>query len=118
MKVCPSAQPTDDGSVVIGIVGRQDAEPQVSNLSKPVPLQSVAYLIPHFILSHGGAAFCGTLRGNDAALISVMTVARLLPELLPGYRRSEIACGLVLFARPVDGGIRKGLLLATDAPKS
>ena len=64
MKVCPSAQPTDDGSVVIGIVGRQDAA-----RSGVKPIQTGAASVgrlfdSRFNSSHGGAAFCGTLRGT------------------------------------------------------
>ena len=87
MKVCPSAQPTDDGSVVIGIVGRQDAEPQVSNLSKPVPLSRSPFEFP-IQFQPRRCCVLRHLARNDAALISVMTVARLLPKSLPGYRRS------------------------------
>jgi hypothetical protein len=43
---CPSAQPNQDADTVIGVVGTREGRPQVSLLPKPVPLQSVAHLIP------------------------------------------------------------------------
>jgi len=46
---CPSAQPNQTASAVIGVVGRQDGKPQVSLLPQPVSLQSVAHLIPDSI---------------------------------------------------------------------
>jgi hypothetical protein len=96
MKVCPSAQPTDDGSVVIGIVGRQDAAPQVSNLSKPVPLQSVAYLIPDSIPATEVLRFaapCAERRcahfSDDRCTLASRIVARL-PAVLDRVRSCAI----------------------------
>lgn len=43
---CPSAQPNQSASTVIGVVGTQGGRPQVSLLPKPVPLRWVAHLIP------------------------------------------------------------------------
>jgi hypothetical protein len=46
---CPSAQPNQTDSAVIGVVGRQDGKPHVSLLPESVSLHSVAHLIPDTI---------------------------------------------------------------------
>jgi hypothetical protein len=46
---CPSAQPGQTASTVIGVVGRQGGKPQVSLLPQPVSLHAVAHLIPDTI---------------------------------------------------------------------
>ena len=46
---CPSAQPDQAVSTVIGVVGRRDGKPHVSLLPKSVSLDAVAHLIPDTI---------------------------------------------------------------------
>ena len=46
---CPSAQPKQEGSVVIGVVATVDGKHHVSHLPRQVPLESVAHLIPNDI---------------------------------------------------------------------
>jgi hypothetical protein len=46
---CPSAQPNQNGSVVIGVIGTQDGRAQASLLPQLVPLSSVGHLIPDAI---------------------------------------------------------------------
>src|ERR1700686_4957584 len=46
---CPSAEPNQNASAVIGVVGAKDGSAQVSLLPQPVPLDSVAHLIPDTI---------------------------------------------------------------------
>jgi hypothetical protein len=43
---CPSAQPDEADSTVIGVVVTRDGRARVSLLPQPVPLSSVAHLIP------------------------------------------------------------------------
>jgi hypothetical protein len=43
---CPSAQPSVDGSVIIGVVGARDGKANVSVLPEQMPLRSVVHLIP------------------------------------------------------------------------
>src|SRR5262249_16492578 len=43
---CPSASVAQDNTVVIGVVVAQGSNPRVAQLPKPVPLESVAHLIP------------------------------------------------------------------------
>jgi len=46
---CPSAQPNQNARAVIGVVDTQDGRARVSLLAQPVPLDSVAGLIPDTI---------------------------------------------------------------------
>jgi len=48
--ICPSAQVDQGGNMVIGVVaGTQDGSARVSLLPAPVPVQTVAHLIPEAI---------------------------------------------------------------------
>jgi len=46
---CPSAQPNQTDTAVIGVVGRQDGKPHVSLLTEAVSVHAVAHLIPDTI---------------------------------------------------------------------
>jgi hypothetical protein len=43
---CPSARPDQAADTVIGVVGSRDGAARVSMLPRPVPLRSVAHLVP------------------------------------------------------------------------
>jgi hypothetical protein len=43
---CPSAQPNQIGSVVIGVIGTHEGKARASLLPEPVAISSLAYLIP------------------------------------------------------------------------
>jgi hypothetical protein len=75
---CPSAQPSQDGSVIIGVVSARDGNASVSLLPEPVPLQSVAHLIPEAVpvtevLRLAGACAeqkCAHFRDGRCSLVS------------------------------------------------
>jgi hypothetical protein len=83
---CPSAQPNQDVSVVIGVVATQGGKPQVSLLPNSVPLRLVAHLIPDTIPATEVlrlAAPCAELHcahfSGDRCTLASRIVARLPP---------------------------------------
>jgi hypothetical protein len=82
---CPSAQPDQTGSMVIGVVGRQDGKPSVSLLPQPVSLDTVAHLIPDTIpmtevlrLAAPCAERCCSHFSQERCTLASRVVSRLL----------------------------------------
>lgn len=81
---CPSSHPDQDGSSVIGVVGKREGKLRVSLLPEPVPLAAVADLIPDAVpvtevLRLGGPCVeqrCGHFENGRCTLASRI-VARL-----------------------------------------
>jgi hypothetical protein len=81
---CPSSHPDQDGSSVIGVVGKREGKLRVSLLPEPVPLAAVADLIPDTVpvtevLRLGGPCVeqrCGHFENGRCTLASRI-IARL-----------------------------------------